>query len=262
MTNVIELSKIEAYVRDLTDDEVASYEEHGWAMLTGLIEPELAGELLRMGEEWHEREGVESTGWTQLAIGAGVEPFRSFATSETMGRNAERLIARRRLNDAGVAIRYRSDHFVLRPGPSEAGTTYHQDSAEHGSDRVGDIQFWIALAEVTPEMGGMRFVTGSHREGPLGTAFGSSTDLLEQYPKLLEHYELSPQFHYQPGDATVHHGYTIHGAPPNATDRPRLSYILSYVPADSRWWNGTQDNWGSGRTPLSDETNPVVYPRA
>ena len=50
------------------------------------------------------------------------------------------------------------------------GSRYHQDASEQGSDRVGEVQFWLALSEVTPEMGPMRFVDRSHREGPLGSA--------------------------------------------------------------------------------------------
>jgi hypothetical protein len=57
--------------------------------------------------------------------------------------------------------------------------------------------------------------------------------VLERYPKLKELYPLSPPFHYQPGDASVHHGYTIHGTPLNRTDKPRWSYIPTYVPADN-----------------------------
>jgi hypothetical protein len=67
---------------------------------------------------------------------------------------------------------------------------------------------------------------------------------------------------YQPGDATVHHGFMPHGSEGNRTDRERLSYIVSYTPADSRWWNGTVGNWGSQRLQLNDDKNPVVYPVA
>jgi ectoine hydroxylase-related dioxygenase (phytanoyl-CoA dioxygenase family) len=126
---------------------------------------------------------------------------------------------------------------------------------------VGELQFWLALDEVTPEMGAMRFLSGVHREGPLGAgAIGApGEDLLAQYPKLCDVYEFSPPFHYRPGDATVHHGYMVHGAPPNLSDRPRCSYIFSYTPADTRWWNGRVRNWGSERKTLSDDSNPVVY---
>jgi ectoine hydroxylase-related dioxygenase (phytanoyl-CoA dioxygenase family) len=124
------------------------------------------------------------------------------------------------------------------------------------------MQWWLALAEVTPEMGAMRFLSGVHREGPLGSCFNEDTgDVLEQYPKLTDLYPLSPPLHYQPGDATVHHGYMLHGAPPNETDAVRLAYLFSYVPADTRWWNANTGNSGSERVLLKDEKYPIVSKR-
>ena len=34
--------------------------------------------------------------------------------------------------------------FNITKGPGGKGATYHQDSSEHGSDRVGELQFWLA----------------------------------------------------------------------------------------------------------------------
>ncbi|HEX4216223.1 MAG TPA: phytanoyl-CoA dioxygenase family protein [Candidatus Dormibacteraeota bacterium] len=259
MGHVLNADEIAASVREVTDDEVAFYQEHGWVKLDALIAPEFAAELLRVGEDWHQREHKSTRDWNSLALHADAEPYRSLMFSDRMGRNAQRLVNRERLSGTGIALRYRNDHFVARP-PETRGTAYHQDSTEHGSDRAGELQFWLALAEVTPEMGAMRFVTGSHQEGPLGAVMNGSPDLLEQYPGLTDVYELSPPFHYRPGDATAHHGYTVHGAPPNTTDRQRLSYIFSYTPADTRWWNGRVENWGSKRLPLEDGLNPMINP--
>ena len=105
----------------------------------------------------------------------------------------------------------------------------------------------------------MRFVNHSHREGPLGSVFNDDKgDLLEQFPNLTSVLELSPPLYYEPGDCTVHHGYTVHGGPPNSTDETRWSYLFSYSPADTRYWNGTAANWGSERKRLSDPDNPHV----
>jgi ectoine hydroxylase-related dioxygenase (phytanoyl-CoA dioxygenase family) len=157
-----------------------------------------------------------------------------------------------------IPLRYRID-LLLQKSPGAAGSTYHQDSSEHGSDRVGELQFWLALAEVTAEMGAMRFVNRSHREGPLGSVFNDDKgDLLEQFPNLTSVLGLSSPFHYQPGDCTVHHGYTVHGGPDNSTDKPRWSYLFSYSPIDTRYWNGTAGNWGSERKRLSDPDNPTL----
>jgi hypothetical protein len=114
----------------------------------------------------------------------GVEPYRSFMFSERMASNAAKLVNRKRLKGVDVPMRYRMDFMIKKPAGQPAmlnvnpsrptagyhpqyGTGYHQDSSEHGSDRVGELQFWMALAEVTPEMGPMRFINRTHHEGPL-----------------------------------------------------------------------------------------------
>jgi hypothetical protein len=261
MASTISPGDVAAHLREVTDAEVAFYHQHGWVKLDRLVTPELAAELLRVGLEWHQRQGKQTTEWNALATDANVEPFRSVMFSGIMGRNAQRLVDRPRLSGAEVALRYRADHFVCKPAGA-GGISYHQDSTEHGTDRAGELQFWLALAEATPDMGTMRFLSGVHREGPLGSVFRpGDEDLLQRYPKLTSLYPYSAPFHYQPGDATVHHGYMIHGSGPNVTDRPRMSYIFSYTPADTRWWNGKVSNSGSERLPLGDERNPIVFPR-
>jgi len=252
--------EIEAVLREVTDEEVAFYHEYGWVMMKQLVAPELATELQRVAQEPRYRPEQKGAGNSavHLALAADAEPYRSFMFSERMSQNAMRLVNKKRLKGVDVPLRYRMDMHILKP-PGADGSTYHQDSAEHGSDRVGELQFWLALDEVTPEMGAMRFVSHSHREGPLGSVFNDDQgDLLEQFPNLTSVLELSPPFHYQPGDCTVHHGYTVHGGPANSTDTPRLSYLFSYAPADTRYWNGTAANWGSERKRLGDADNPIA----
>jgi len=257
VTGALSDSAIAELVREVTDEEVAFYEEHGWVKLDGLVDPELAAELL-------EASGTEDNAdlfvRNHLAL-ESIEPFRSLMFSERMGWNAQRLLNRTRLSDADVRLRYHGDS-VLCKLPGAEAVPYHQDSTEHCPDRPGEVRFWLALSEVTPEMGAMRFVTRSHREGPLGSiSDGTGRDLLELYPRLVEVYELSPPFHYRPGDATVHHGYMIHGSGPNNTDQPRRSYLWTYVAADARYRDGQVENWGSKLSTLQDTRNPIVYPR-
>ena len=93
------------------------------------------------------------------------------------------------------------------------GSGFHCDSAEHGSDRAGELQFWLALAEVLPEMGPMRFLNRSHRE-ILGSVFNQDADdlggdagykasgnILDQYPLAPEMLGMSApeETHYQLG---------------------------------------------------------------
>ena len=253
--------EIKAVVREVTEEEVAHYHEYGWVMMKQLVDTDFATELLNVGQAWLERDGedkVQHRRAVGLAKREETEPYRSFMFSERMSKNAIRLVNRKRLKGIDIPLRYRIDILQHKP-PRAGGATYHQDASEHGSDRVGELQFWLALAEVPPQMSAMRFVSRSHREGPLGSVFNDDKgDLLEQFPNLTSVLELSPPFHYQPGDCTVHHGHTVHGGPSNSTDKTRWSYLFSYSPSDTRYWNGTAANWGSERKRLSDTDNPIV----
>jgi hypothetical protein len=270
-------------MRDITHEELAFYDEHGWVMLRELIPRELAAELLEAAQELRERvraatefEPLEHGGRrirtpeyvafeassTSLAATAPsfqarkirLDPFHALTFGDATGRTAHHIMNRQRLTDDLIGVRYLEDALLYKrpqePDVDAFQQGYHQDQATFGVDRGGGFNLWIAIDEVRPEQGAMRFLDGSHREGSLGPPGG----LLARYPKLLDVYQLSPPFHYQPGDATVHNSYTIHGTPPNLTDKPRWSYVPTYIPADSVM---TEDT-GVGLTD-EEERFPLVY---
>jgi hypothetical protein len=271
-------TEIEAVVREVTDEEVTFYREHGWVMLRALVDTDFAAELLAAGLAYRETVGGRTELMARPPTGGmadeerkgsiGLEPYRSLMFSERMAQNAQRLLDRRRLKGIDVPLRYRYDNLVLK-APGAKGTSYHQDASEHGSDRGGELQFWLALAEVKPEMGAMRFVDKSHLEGPLGSTFNGDDDggfngagnLLQQYPNLVsesleelrEHtwpptattggvLKLTEPFHYQPGDCTLHHGWCVHGGPDNTTTDSRWSYLFSYTCASHPYTYYTVDD--------------------
>lgn len=279
MSAVADLS---SQIREVTPDEVAHYEEHGWVMLRELVSRALAAELLAAAQEVlevpkNDWEGNRTKG--RLALD-GIEPFRSVAFSREMAGVARTLINRVRLTDVDVPIQYHADSLWAK-GPGATGTGFHQDDPVRPADRPGVFNMWMALDEVTPDMGALRFLSGMHREGPLGTNIGSEEHaaamekltpaelkerrklgLLADYPKLTDIYEWSPPFHYQPGDATVHHGWMIHGGPDNTTDRTRWGYILEYLPADTRLFYDGDTRRVSGQNQIRGrlEDHPIVYP--
>ncbi len=51
--------EIEAIVREVTDEEVAFYQEYGWVMIKQLVDPEFVTELLAVGQDWLERYGAD-----------------------------------------------------------------------------------------------------------------------------------------------------------------------------------------------------------
>jgi ectoine hydroxylase-related dioxygenase (phytanoyl-CoA dioxygenase family) len=257
-----------AGARPVSDDEVTFYRDNGWVKLEKLVEPDLVAEMLAVSKELlgehasaAPRAGVDAElDWfndRHFLARDGREPFRSLCLSEAMGANAERLLER------PVPIRFYSDMLACKlpaaGGFKSAATMAHQDLGQQ-FDRIGKTTFWLALDDVPPERGSMRFWSGSHKEGPLGNR---SPHLFSAYPYLRERYELSAPVYLQPGDATVHHQMVIHEAPANTTDTPRWSYIFLYFPADALY-SGRPSHGLEGLElemdqPFEHPNFPVVY---
>jgi hypothetical protein len=254
MASAVDVSSLVGAVRDVSEDEVAHYVEHGWVKLEGFVPPELAAELLQVGERimaeaeqliasapglGEGREVSEPSGaWQAHSIPAWfkarsitLEPFASVKSSPQLGRVAQRCMNFRRLTDEPVGVRLLGDHLICKRPQGTAGsapTPIHQDSEVLRAH--GQLAYWIALDDVTPEMGSMRFLDGSHREGLLGVDDWSQ-DHRRRYPRLVELYEVTPPLHYGPGDATIHNEFLLHWAPENTTTRPRWALNIDYIPS-------------------------------
>jgi ectoine hydroxylase-related dioxygenase (phytanoyl-CoA dioxygenase family) len=227
-------------VRDVSREEVDFYRDNGWAFLPGLISPEVATDLLArakalMGEQGDANElrpviDQESQLFnTRYRPDLEDELYRGLRTNEHLGRNAALLLGKdmavRSLTNF-VAVKLPRDLETDKPG--KGPTQYHQD---HGSmPTMGEsLVFWIALEDVTPEMGSMRFYNGSHRLGWL------AGDPLS-WPQVQD-FEHSDPVVYTAGDATAHGTMVVHGAPENRTGRSRWSYICNFFP-DAAVYNG------------------------
>jgi ectoine hydroxylase-related dioxygenase (phytanoyl-CoA dioxygenase family) len=136
-------------------------------------------------------------------------------------------------------------------------TDWHQDHGATPAIATANA-FWIALDEVTPEMGPMVFHNGSQRLGILAPPIDGWRDLLADFP-------LSEPPHLQPGDATAHSSLVVHGAGLNESDRPRWGYIVNtfpgdapYLPYPTRYTSGIEDELTPGK-PLDHPRFPLIY---
>jgi hypothetical protein len=266
-------------VRPVTDDEVRSFREDGWVRLEGFVDRSVVGRMLEvakgiLGEDGTRqayRPGVDVgfswwNDYNRLAL-ESIEPFNRVSLSQQIGLNAQRFIGR------DVPVRFFSDQIgVKQPaaaGSKNAPTPVHQDYPYGHWDRVGNVVFWVALEDMEPERGVVRFYSGSQKEGPLGSRTPGSDeaiDLLALYPWLEERYLLSPPVGLKAGDATCHGPLVVHRAPQNTTNSPRWQYVTQYFPADAQW-TGAELPAGGNRGRLKEPGQlfdhpdwPVVYP--
>jgi ectoine hydroxylase-related dioxygenase (phytanoyl-CoA dioxygenase family) len=261
---------VDASIRAVTDEEVAFYRDNGWVKLERLMAPELVAEILarakaRMGERGvadmpDNRPGIMNPQlraiWRDWQNPAEEDEFfRSVSQSPAMGRVASRMLRDRE-------VRWWSDMILCKLPSAEGGarTPWHQDFPYLSLDRIGLLNIWVALVEMPPEMGTMRFLSGSHRIGPMGRVIHRTDgkDLLDLYPWIAEEHQVSEPLHLQPGDATVHDWMTVHAAPPNDTDQPRWAYADSIFPAETLF-TGAQQRRTDGLELKVNE--PLDHPR-
>jgi hypothetical protein len=262
-------------VRSVTEDEAAFFYEHGWVKLPGLIGEEQAAQLQKEAE----RLATESSSEAELKSteqGLGTRAvqlpqfqpinypskrsglFSSLAFSQQLGRNAECLMSN---PVVGPRKAFKSYDGMLIKMPADTGaeaTRWHQDEPTAPFDRVGSLTFWIALVDVSRDMGSLRFVDRSHRLGSMGRfqhlAHG---DMIENYPGIAKNLEVIEGLDLKAGDATVHDSCMVHSAGPNKTDRPRWACVQAFMPADALYTGAHHVGFGAYDFKVNE---PVVHP--
>jgi ectoine hydroxylase-related dioxygenase (phytanoyl-CoA dioxygenase family) len=156
--------------------------------------------------------------------------FLAFATESPLGSIVAAV-----LRSEHVWL-YEDSVLVKEPGTQER-TAFHQDMAYFHLD--GDLvcTTWVPLDPVTAESGAVRFVLGSHLDRTKYRPNTFVTDLslpdtegtdVPDFDRVGEARIVS--FDTEPGDITIHHARTIHGAYGNASaTRRRRAISVRYA---------------------------------
>lgn len=168
------------------------------------------------------------------------------------------------------AVRLYHDQALFKE-PGGGPTPFHQDQHYWPLDTDKTITMWMPLVPVTEEVGSLTFVTGSHRLGGLGD-LPISDESEETFRASIADRGLETVTHgaMNPGDATFHSGWTIHGAPGNPTGSVREIMTVIYMAADARVTEPDNANrvddlatWLPGCVPgdfAASPLNPVLWP--
>jgi len=169
---------------------------------------------------------------------------------------------------------YEDSVLVKEPGTQEK-TAFHQDMAYF--HLAGDLvcTTWVPLDPVRAETGAVRFVVGSHRDRTRYKPNTFVTDLslpgtdgvdVPDYDRVGEARIVS--FDTDPGDITVHHARTIHGAYANASATQRRRAISVRYAGDGTVFSPVPGGLAKAHhagmragDPLDPQACPLAWPR-
>lgn len=166
------------------------------------------------------------------------DDFRAFAAESPLPALAAQL-----LRSEQVWL-YEDSVLVKEPG-STLRTQMHTDASYFHADGEAMCTFWVPLDATDQANGTLTFVTGSHRwERDFRPNLFVTTEPLagtdgEVVPDVLADPALADSivsFDLLPGDLTVHHARTLHGAPANGSaDRRRRALSVRYCGDGVTW---------------------------
>ncbi len=192
-------------------------------------------------------EGGQGRFFTDVNIWPEDPAFRSVSCGAIAAQLAARLMGARKIN------LYNEHLLVKEPGSSASPTPWHQDQPYFRTHGWQVCSLWIALDHVSQQNGAMSFVRGSHQWRKMfqpvsftSAERASPDDFDGPVPDIeanLKNYDIVT-YELEPGDCTVHHGLTLHGAPGNssATDWRRglsLRYTGDDITYIERSWHPT-----------------------
>lgn len=256
----------------LTDEQIAQYQRDGHILLENVLDAsyirpyqvaieQTVAERNKETRALRDRDtyGKAFLQTTNLWEHSGV--VEEYVTAKRFAGIAARLMGVER-------VRLYHDQALFK----EAGggiTPWHQDQHYWPLATKNTITMWMTLADITADMGTLRFASGSQAEGYLGD-IPISDESEEQLRAFVERkgFQLQQADVMHAGSATFHSGWTLHSAPPNFSDRMRPAMTVIYFAdgtrvsdLDNKHRVNDRDHWLPGTKPgdlAATHLNPVL----
>ncbi|MBB1628338.1 phytanoyl-CoA dioxygenase family protein [Achromobacter sp. UMC71] len=237
--------------RLISQDEINTFNTDGVVCLRQVLDPKWI-EHLRVAVQVALDHAADSKNARDIAAEAGKkgrfhneqslwryrEGFKDFLLESPLADIAKRLTGSSR-------IRLYNDHLLVKEPGTDAPTPWHQDGTYFRVTGEQILSMWIGLDPVRAETGAMSFVRGSHAWGkmfrPRAFATGNDRDSAA-FDGPLPDIDGNPDtyeticYEMEPGDLTIHHALTIHGAQGNTSpEQRRRGYSVRLLGDDVRY---------------------------
>lgn len=260
----------------LSADQIARFRSDGFIKLSHVLDAETlafyADEITRLTAQNNkyrdvplEKRDTYGKAFIQVTnLWCKSDRAREFSFSRRLARLATEL-----LGTTGVRMWHDQ---ALYKEPGGGFTPWHVDQQYWPMASEKSVTAWIPLQPVPLEMGAMGFGRGSHRldiARDMQISDDSERAIREQIDRLGIERVIEP---FALGDVSFHYGWTLHGAGPNLTDRPRRVHTIIYMDEHMRLSEPANANqkvdWDAW-TPstridevMDDALNPILFSTA
>jgi len=231
-----------APIRSITQSEIETFAQDGVVCLRQFFDAETVEVLRDMAEENTRNPSPMAVDASQGGSGrffgdtfvwAHHPQLKDFVWSSPAADMAAAVLKSDKIN---VIF----DQFLIKNPGTSTRTLWHHDQTYWpvAGDQVATM--WIALDPVTDRTGAVEYIKGSHKWGLRfkAVSFKDKDLYKEDLPDVPDVDANRDQFDFiqyemEPGDCTLHHGLTLHGAPGNSSPtQKRRAYIIRWAGDD------------------------------
>ena len=253
---------------NIDEEKINFFWKNGFVILKNVLSKEeieiYRQEIKKVSEKRNKNKEKEFGGafYQALNIRFDSKGVEKFCLSKRIGKIAADLM---RTN----AVRIFHEQAIFKH-PGDTKSYWHQDQYFWPLNTNLHIGMWMALTDMTKDMGLMRFVKNSHTMGDLvGESISTKSethfdDVIKNND--LETIEIDSM---NAGDCSFHFGWTIHGAGLNKSNKVREAMVVTYYADGSRVGKlDTKDRKGDAELFLgnkkegelaNDPMNTIVY---
>lgn len=235
-----------ALKRPITQSEIETYSRDGVVTLRGLFDDAWVKHLTPLIEATMrdpgplhlelEKSGGDGRFFFDTFLWPRNAGFKRFISESAAAEIAGTLMAASKVN---VFF----DQLLIKEPGTEERTPWHHDLPYWPVEGNQVCTLWLALDPVTAKSGAVEYIRGSHQYGERyhPRPFAGDNRYETPYPEIPDFESQRDdldiaQFDLAPGDCTVHHALTIHGAPGNARrDVRRRAYVIRFAGDDATY---------------------------
>ncbi len=121
--------------------------------------------------------------------------------------------------------------YIVKEPNTQSHVSWHQDLTYWGLSHDDQVTMWLALSPATEQSGCMRMIPGSHTQGRLEhTTTQDDNNVLFQ-GQTVQGIDEKSSVHcpLNPGEASFHHGWTLHASMPNQSADRRIGLNVQYI---------------------------------